>query len=88
MRVPHFLPEQILNCLKEIISRDKLYDEMNPPIVLCDRGMDAAFNMKAFHLCEIRFVLWPLVKCGCKTIQPLSDIVTTLEPGQNSHNIQ
>ena len=52
--IPQLLLEQILNCLKTIISHDKLFDELNPPIILCDRGMDEAFNMKAFHLSEIR----------------------------------
>jgi len=43
-----------LDLLKHIISEEKLYDEKNPSIVLCDQALEEALNLRALHLMELR----------------------------------
>ena len=40
--------------LKDIMSREKLYDPRNTSMVLCDAALDKALDMKALHLCQVR----------------------------------
>src|SRR5450830_655990 len=50
---PIFTLEQIMNCLKKIILTEILFDRRNVKVVICDKDMEKAFNMKAFHVKEI-----------------------------------
>lgn len=50
----HVLSLQVLQYLKEIISDEKLYDDRNASIVICDRNLEAALDVKALHLMELR----------------------------------
>jgi hypothetical protein len=49
--------DEVLQYLKEIISADKLYDPRNASIVLCDRDLELALDVKALHLTELRLVM-------------------------------
>src|SRR5450830_585230 len=50
---PIFTLEQIMNCLKKIILTEIMFDRRNVKVVICDKDMEKAFNMKAFHVKEI-----------------------------------
>ena len=45
---------QVLNALRQVIVRDKLYDQKNPAIVLCDDELERILTAKALHTSEIR----------------------------------
>ena len=44
----------ILNLLKDIITKEKLYDPRNASIVICDYDLECALNVKYIHLSEIK----------------------------------
>jgi hypothetical protein len=48
------LRPQVLQYLKDLISRETLYDEANKVIILCNAELEDALDMKALHLTEIR----------------------------------
>ncbi len=45
---------QVMQYLKELIRDEKLYDERNASIVLCDASLETALDVKALHLTELR----------------------------------
>ena len=45
---------QILILLREIIRDGRLYDASNPSIIMCDKDLETALNMKALHVTQIR----------------------------------
>ena len=49
--------KEVLQYLKSIISQEHLYDPKNAAVVLCDRQLEAALNVKALHLSEIRYTI-------------------------------
>jgi hypothetical protein len=52
----------VLTGLKEVISREKLYDPQNACIVVCDSLLEFALNVKSLHISEVKnFVLKRLV---------------------------
>ncbi|XP_059078983.1 E3 ubiquitin-protein ligase Mdm2-like, partial [Tigriopus californicus] len=66
---------QVLKSLKIIISRDKLFDEHNTFIILCDDCLEKALGMKALHLNQIREVVvrqLPLISDQGNLIAPAS----------------
>lgn len=50
----YFVIHEVVTKVKEIIIRDRLYDDRNPELVLCNRSLEIALNTKALHLAEIR----------------------------------
>jgi len=58
-----FTLAEILTILKDAIRGEGLYDEKNPSIIMCSGDLEAALDMKALHVTEIRdLVLKHLVK--------------------------
>jgi len=54
---------EILTILKEVIRGEEMFDPKNPSIIICSRDLEAALNMKALHVTEIRdLVLNHIVK--------------------------
>ena len=45
---------KVLVALREIISREKLFDQRNPTIIICSAELEEALDMKALHLTEIK----------------------------------
>jgi hypothetical protein len=45
----------VLTILKEIIRDEEMFDMRNPAIILCDKDLEAALNMRALHVTEIRY---------------------------------
>ena len=45
---------EILEKLKVILRSEKLYDPMNPSIIMCDPDLEYVLNMKDLHVTEIR----------------------------------
>ena len=43
--------------LRDIIDSKKLYDEKNPFIVICDKDLETAINMKALHMADMKYDL-------------------------------
>ena len=52
--IPLFL--KILESLKEVISEERLYDSNNASVVLCDVALEAALDVKALHLTQLRLL--------------------------------
>lgn len=50
----YFTINEVVEKLKETIHRKRNYDLTNPEIVLCDKSLERALNVKALHLAEIR----------------------------------
>ncbi len=46
---------KVLTILKEIIRDEEMFDMRNPAIILCDKDLEAALNMRALHVTEIRY---------------------------------
>ena len=44
---------EILLCLKDVITREHLFDPNNQVIVLCDQDLGRALDVKAMHLSEV-----------------------------------
>ena len=58
-----FTLAHILTILKDVIRGEGLYDEKNPSIIMCSPDLEAALNMKALHVTEIRdLVLTHLIR--------------------------
>ena len=57
--------------LKDIMSRERLYDPRNTSMVLCDAALDRALNRKALHLCQVREVVCE--QLVVKPVQPISN---------------
>ena len=55
MRKP-FLILQVLLALREIVSREKLFDANNPTVIICSTELENALDMKALHVTEIKYV--------------------------------
>ena len=45
---------EIFEKLKVILRSEKLYDPMNPSIIMCDPDLEYVLNMKDLHVTEIR----------------------------------
>jgi hypothetical protein len=45
---------ELLTILKNIIGQEGLFDPRNPAIILCDKDMEAAFDVPGMHVTEIR----------------------------------
>ena len=50
----HFTLREILETLKAIITREKLYDETNPSIIICSEALERVFDQKALHVTQVR----------------------------------
>ncbi len=44
-----------MKILGEIIGGELMFDRRNPPIILCDKDLEAALNMRALHVSELRY---------------------------------
>ena len=56
-------PHKILQVLRDIISEERLYDDRNASIVLCDQALEIALDVRACHLPELTdIVLLQLTK--------------------------
>jgi hypothetical protein len=51
-----FIITQVLIMMKEIIRDEAMFDQRNPAIILCSPDLEAALNMKALHVTEIRYL--------------------------------
>lgn len=66
--------------MKDIISDEQLYDENNGAIVLCDAELEAALDVRALHLSEIRdFVLKQL-----ETVRRAADQTDRTQPEKDA----
>ena len=45
---------EILTILKDVISKEKMFDERNPSVIICSNKLEAALNQKALHVTEVR----------------------------------
>ena len=45
---------EVLTILKNTLRRESMFDVNNPSVILCSRQLEEAFNMKAFHVTEVR----------------------------------
>ena len=45
---------QVLLALKEIVSREQLFDRRNPTLIICNSELEDALEMKALHITEIK----------------------------------
>ena len=52
-----FTFKEVLVSLRDIILEEGLYDERNPSVILCSPELEAALNMKALHITEVRNVV-------------------------------
>ena len=50
----YYMLVEILGKLKIILRSEKLYDPLNPSIIMCDSDLEYALNMKDLHVIEIR----------------------------------
>ena len=41
--------------LKDVISAEKMFDERNPPVIICSKPLEQALNQKALHVTEVRY---------------------------------
>ncbi len=49
-----FTLTHLLGDLKYILKKEKLYDPLNPAIILCDTRLECALNIKALHVSEVK----------------------------------
>jgi hypothetical protein len=49
-----FLLLQILLALKRVITDEQLFDPQNPTIIMCDRALEEALEVKGLHISELR----------------------------------
>ena len=45
---------QILTILKDVISSEKMFDERNPSVIICSKPLEAALNLRALRVTEVR----------------------------------
>jgi hypothetical protein len=45
---------EVLLALREIVSREKLFDLRNPSLIICSSELEEALEMKALHVTEIK----------------------------------
>ena len=50
----HYSLAEILTILKDAISKEKMFDERNPSVIICSNKLEAALNQKALHVTEVR----------------------------------
>ena len=50
----YYMLVEIFEKLKVILRSEKLYDPMNPSIIMCDPDLEYVLNMKDLHVTEIR----------------------------------
>jgi hypothetical protein len=63
--------KDVLTLLKNIIRDEGMFDHLNPAIIMCSPQLEAALNMKALHVSEIRsLVLNHLIK-KCEKCQAI-----------------
>ena len=53
----NYLLVEILIILKEAIKEEVLYDQGNPSVILCNAELEEIFDMRAFHVSEITFLV-------------------------------
>jgi len=67
----HWALAEILTELKEVIKAKQMFDYNNPSIIMCDVELEAALDMKALHVTEIRnLILRQLEKVEEKSTPP------------------
>jgi len=49
-----FTLKHLLDDLKYVLKKEKLYDPLNPAIILCDARLEKALNIKALHVSEVK----------------------------------
>lgn len=49
---------QVLSFLKDIISKEMLFDQRNPTMIICEKGLDQLFHAQAFHTSDIKNVIF------------------------------
>ena len=49
--------KEVLQYLKSIISQEHLYDAKNAAVVICDKALESALDVRALHLSEIRYII-------------------------------
>lgn len=60
---------EILTNLRQIIRKEKMFDQNNPSIIICSTDLERALDMKAFHVTEIRdLVLSQITKAADQTL--------------------
>ena len=47
----------MLSALRQVISREKLYDPSNTTVIICSQDLENALNVKFLHVTEIRDVV-------------------------------
>jgi len=62
LKVPHLVRlekrsytlYEVLVALREVISREKLFDQRNSTVIICNADLEEALEMKALHVTEIK----------------------------------
>ena len=52
-----FTLAEILTVIKETVRREGLYDERNPPLIMCSEELESAINMKVLHISELMSIV-------------------------------
>ena len=53
----HYSLGEVLRILKQIITKEELYDDNNPSIIMCSKQLEEALDQKALHVTEIRDIV-------------------------------
>ena len=64
-----FTIKTILLDIRQILMNEKLFDETNPSIVMCNSELEDVFDMKALHVTQIRYVIQKHIKMKKKVKQ-------------------
>jgi hypothetical protein len=72
-----FTLAQILTCLKKIILKEKLYDENNLLMIICDADLEKALKIKACRVADIPWLVKKhlILKDGCARTVMLQNTV-------------
>ena len=52
-----FTLAEIITIIRETVRREGLYDERNPPLIMCSGELESVLNMKALHNSEIQSIV-------------------------------
>ena len=78
-KYPTFTFLQILQALKHVIIEENLYDPCNTSIIICNQQLENALDRKAFHVAQLRQIIFPhLVNSAEITFPEMVQTKTTL----------
>lgn len=76
-----FQLEEILEAMRDVISRERLFDERNPAIIMCSTALELALDQKALHVRQVKGLV-------LQQLEPIEDQWPDEEPvlQQLEHN--